>query len=280
MEQKKKHKFRHWLTRQYQLVIYRDGNFDILKKLHATRLMFLLIAFSIVVILFAAMSLLIVFTPIKHLVPGYPDERTFALIHQNAIRVDSLAKELEARDKYLCMIRDVIFEEVPIDANFAVPVANLSEEQIRSFNDPSQPRQHFVDSTDNANIVNKTDIVPNMFVPMRGSVVNAFDRYHRHLGIDIAQNTDESIFSVLPGVVVESNFTIENGYSLIIQHAKGIISIYKHCGKVLVKSGQKVRQGEQIAIYGESGDNSTGPHLHFELWQNGEALNPNDYIEF
>lgn len=280
MNKSSKHRFKHWLTRKYQLVIYRNLNFDVLKKFHFSRLMLMLISFSLFVIVFAIISLLIVFTPVKFLVPGYPDSHTLELIHENAYRVDSLSKALEDRDKYLKMIRDVIFEEVPIDANFVVPVANLDEEQIRDFNDPSQPRQHFLDTTDNANIVNKKDIIPHMFVPMEGEIVNDFDSYHRHFGVDIAQHSDASIFTVLPGIVVDCNYTIENGFSIIIQHSSGIISIYKHCGKVLVKCGQKLRQGEQIAIYGNTGDNSTGPHLHFELWQNGEPLNPNDFIEF
>ena len=80
--------------------------------------------------------------------------------------------------------------------------------------------------------------------------------------------------------MIESNYTIENGYSVILQHANGILSVYKHCEQPIVVEGQKVRQGEQIAVYGNSGENTTGPHLHFELWLNGEPLNPTEYIEF
>ncbi len=241
---------------------------------------FALAFFALIVILFVIMSLLVVYTPAKYLVPGYPDKNTLEMIYKNAERVDSLAAELQAREEYLKMIRDVIFEEVPIDSDFAVPVENLTDEQIRNFNDPTKPRQIIETETSNVNVVKKDDIIPSLFVPMNGKLVNKFDKYQQHFGIDIALVDDASIFSVLPGIVIESDYTIENGYSIIIQHSKGILSVYKHCESVNVKLGQKVRQGEQIALYGNSGENSTGPHLHFELWQNGEPLNPTDYIEF
>lgn len=279
MAEKKKNKFWAWLTRPYQLVIYRDGNFEVLKKIHMNKMAFSLVIVAMFVIFFAIISLLVVYTPLKYLVPGYPDRQTFELIYKNAERVDSLSAELEAREEYLNMIRDIIFSEVPVDADFVVPVGNLTEEQIREFNDPTKPRQRYDDS-ENVNVVSKNDIVPSLFVPMRGVITNGFDKIHRHFGIDIAPTADVAVFAVLPGIVIESNYTIENGYSVILQHANGILSVYKHCEQPAVVEGQKVRQGEQIAVYGNSGENTSGPHLHFELWLNGEPLNPTEYIEF
>lgn len=279
MAEKKKNKFWAWLTRPYQFVIYRDGNFEVLKKIRMNKIMFSMVLLSLFVIFFAVLSLLVVYTPVKYLVPGYPDRHTMQLIYDNAERVDSLAAELDAREEYLNMIRDVIFEEVPIDMDFAVPVSSLTEQQMRDFNDPTKPRKRY-DDADNVNVVNKNDIVPNLFVPIRGMIVNEFDKRHKHYGVDIASAEETTIFAVLQGIVIESNYTIENGYSIVVQHAKGLLSVYKHCESSSVVVGQKVRQGEQIAVYGNSGENTTGPHLHFELWQNGEPLNPTDYIEF
>lgn len=243
------------------------------------KITFSLVIVAMFVIFFAVISLLVVYTPLKYLVPGYPDRQTLELIYDNADRVDSLSAELDAREEYLNMIRDIIFSEVPVDAEFAVPVGNLTDEQIRDFNDPTKPRQHYEELAP-VNVVDKNDIVPNLFVPMNGVIINGFDKVHRHFGVDIAPTSDLAIFAVLPGIVIESNYTIENGYLVILQHARGILSVYKHCEDPIVKVGQKVRQGEQIAMYGNSGENTSGPHLHFELWQNGEPLNPTDYIEF
>ena len=280
MAEKKKNKFWAWLTRPYQFVIYRDGNFEVLKKIRMNKITFSFVIISMFVIFFVLISLLVVYTPLKYLVPGYPDKQTMELIYNNAERVDSLEIELDAREEYLNMIRDIIFSEVPIDADFVVPVGNLTEEQIREFNDPTKPRQRCEES-DNVNVVDKNAIVPHLYVPMKGIIVNMFDKTHRHYGIDIAPTTsDVTVFAVLSGIVIESNYTIENGYTIILQHTNGILSVYKHCQSPLVKVGQKVRQGEQLALYGNSGENTNGPHLHFELWQNGEPLNPTDYIEF
>ncbi|MBR5982549.1 MAG: M23 family metallopeptidase [Bacteroidales bacterium] len=279
MAEKKKHKFWAWLTRPYQFVIYRDGNFEVLKKFRMNKIIFSLVIVTMFLIFFAIISALVVYTPLKYLVPGYPDHKTLELIYENAERVDSLSAEIEAREEYLNMIHDIIFSEVPVDADFAVPVSGLTDEQIRDFNDPTKPRQRY-DDAENVNVVDKNDIVPNLFIPMKGMIVNQFDKVHRHFGIDIAPMSDVAVFAVLPGIVIESNYTIDNGYSVILQHARGILSVYKHCEVPSVKEGQKVRQGEQIAVYGNSGENTSGPHLHFELWQNGEPLNPTDYIEF
>jgi len=279
MAEKKKHRFWFWLTRRYKLVMYRDGNFEAVKNIRLNRITFSLVIVGIFVVFFAIVSLLVIYTPLKYMVPGYPDRQTLEMICANAERVDSLSVELDVREEYLNMIRDIIFSEVPIDADFVVPVSNLTEEQIRDFNDPTKPRQRY-DESENVNVVNKSDILPTFFVPMKGIIVNGFDRAHRHYGVDIAPTSDVSIFSVLQGIVIQSNYTIENGYSVILQHANGILSVYKHCERPIVVEGQKVRQGEQIAVYGNSGENTSGPHLHFELWLNGEPLNPTEYIEF
>ena len=278
MVEKKKDKFKSWLTRPYQLVIYRDGNFEVLKKIRMNKISFMLVIFAMFVIFFAVISLLVVYTPAKYLVPGYPDRKTLELIYDNAYRVDSLAVELDAREEYLKMIRDVIFEEVPVDGDFAIPVANLTDEQIQDFNDPTKPRMR-IDDSDNVNVVGKDDIMPNFFVPMVGKIVSEYDKRHGHYGVDIASSGDMSVFSVLSGIVIASSFSVENGYSITIQHKKGIVSVYKHCESPLVKEGQKVRQGDQIALCEKSTDNNVA-HMHFELWCNGESMNPTEYIEF
>ncbi|MCF0207244.1 MAG: M23 family metallopeptidase [Bacteroidales bacterium] len=276
MNEKKKHRFWKWLTRPYQLVVYRDGNFEVLKKIRMNKLLFSLVIFAFLVIFFAIFSLLVVYTPIKYLVPGYPDRHTYELLYSNAVRVDSLAEELKARENYLNMIRDIILDEAPIDSDFAMPVASLTDEQMAEFNDLTQPRRIYEESDASVNVVSKKDIMPNLMKPVRGIVVNKFDKSMHHFGIDIARTDDNSVLAVLSGVVLEITYTIENGCTVVLQHEKGITSIYMNCESALVRKGQKLRQGEQIATYGD-GENE---RLHFELWQNGNPLNPTEYIEF
>ena len=120
----------------------------------------------------------------------------------------------------------------------------------------------------------------HFYCPLRGAVTNRFDASGNHYGVDIVSNLNEPILSILDGTVVFSGWTLEAGYIIGIQHRNNLISIYKHNSQLLKEMGNRVRAGEAIAIIGNTGEYTTGPHLHFELWHNGKPLNPNDYIVF
>jgi murein DD-endopeptidase MepM/ murein hydrolase activator NlpD len=111
-------------------------------------------------------------------------------------------------------------------------------------------------------------------------VTNSFSSSTRHWGVDIVAKPNEAIKATLDGVVIFSDWTLETGYTIGIQHQQNLISVYKHNASLLKKTGAYVRAGEPIAIIGSSGELSTGPHLHFELWYNGSPVNPKDYMAF
>ena len=114
--------------------------------------------------------------------------------------------------------------------------------------------------------------------PTRGMISSAFDVNGKHFGIDIAANPNESVLATLDGTVILSTYTAETGYVIQVQHAQNIVSVYKHCGSLLKKVGDTVKAGEVIALVGNTGEKTTGPHLHFELWSKGRALDPSKYI--
>ena len=116
--------------------------------------------------------------------------------------------------------------------------------------------------------------------PTRGLLSSNFNPDERHFGVDIAANPNESVLATLDGTVVFGGYTAETGYVIEIQHNRDFISVYKHCGSLLKQTGDKVKAGEVIALVGNTGAQTTGPHLHFELWRKGEALNPEKYIVF
>lgn len=116
--------------------------------------------------------------------------------------------------------------------------------------------------------------------PVNGIVSSGFDEKIRHFAVDIATKMNEPIKSTLDGHVVFSSFTPATGYVIIIQHANNLLSLYKHCAALLKKEGSFVRGGEVIALAGSTGELTTGPHLHFELWHNGNAVDPKNYINF
>jgi murein DD-endopeptidase MepM/ murein hydrolase activator NlpD len=118
------------------------------------------------------------------------------------------------------------------------------------------------------------------FTPVKGTVISRFDPVEKHYGIDVVAAKNEAIKSTLDGTVVLSTWTYETGYIIALQHTNNLFSVYKHNSALLRKEGNYVKAGEVIAIIGNSGETSTGPHLHFELWHNGKAINPLDYMVF
>lgn len=275
---KKKKKLRKWLQKKFQMVIYHGNSYNVIRKFHFNRLGFIITTIAIVIILFAILSVFVVYTPIKQLIPGYPDKETRRLIYENAIRTDSLIGEIEMRDHYLQMITNMVFDNVPIDQDYVIPVQNLTPEQVKEFNNPTLPRKKIEDNTSYS--LSKSDAMPDLFPPIKGVVISSYNPSKKHYGTDISPSGENIISATLSGTVISSDFTVETGYTIIIQHKSDIISVYKHNKSSFVNAGDLIETGQAIAIYGNSGENTNGPHLHFELWRKGVSLNPEDYIEF
>ena len=118
------------------------------------------------------------------------------------------------------------------------------------------------------------------FAPLKGTITNEFDPSKEHFGIDVVAPKDEAIKATLDGTVVFAEWTVETGYVIQLQHANNIVSNYKHNSVLLKKVGDEVKAGDVIAIIGNSGELSSGPHLHFELWKEGKPINPKEFINF
>jgi murein DD-endopeptidase MepM/ murein hydrolase activator NlpD len=120
----------------------------------------------------------------------------------------------------------------------------------------------------------------HFFVPLKGLVTNKFNAGTTHFGVDMVSVANSLISSVLSGTVIFAGWTLDTGYVIYIQHRNNLVSVYKHNAELLKDVGDVVIAGDAIAIIGNSGELSTGPHLHFELWQNGIAIDPELYIDF
>lgn len=282
-----KSKLKNWLEKRFQLVLYHSKSYDIAKKYNFSRLKFLIYNFILLILLFTFFWLVVIYTPLKRQIPGFPTKETHRLIAENAIRADSLYNQLLLKDQYLGFLRDAIFNDVPIDEDFVVPVNGLTEERIRRLNDPRIIRSKVSNDLTSSDINNFFEVsdmqpqhVPHLFVPLKGVVTSEFNPLINHYGTDIVATDDELIKSVLAGTVIISNFTVETGYTIVVQHPNNILSVYRHAKKTLVKVGDYVRTGQAIAVYGDTGELSYGKHLHFELWKDGIPLNPENYIEF
>jgi murein DD-endopeptidase MepM/ murein hydrolase activator NlpD len=115
---------------------------------------------------------------------------------------------------------------------------------------------------------------------VNGIVTNSFKGSENHFGTDIVAGPNEVVKATLDGTIILSTWTIETGNVVQIQHDNDLISVYKHNAEILKNMGKRVKAGEPIAIIGNSGELTTGPHLHFELWYKGKPVNPEEYITF
>jgi murein DD-endopeptidase MepM/ murein hydrolase activator NlpD len=276
-------KIRLWLGRRFRLILLTHGSFEQKKRLNFNRFGFISLLIGLILLIIAITVAVIVFTPVNEMIPGYPDKEARIASATNARRLDSLAKQIELRDQYLANLKQVLLGEKLFnpaleisenlnDSSKSIPVNNDDYgEQMMSLDDNFKA-PGFVSEQP------KTDVV--FFPPVKGMVTNSFDPLRDHYGTDIVTPDDEVVRATLAGTVVSANWTMETGYTIQIQHRNNYISTYRHLKKLLVKTGRQVDAGESIGVYGNTGEISYGPHLHFELWHKGEPLNPENYIDF
>lgn len=229
---------------------------------------------------------LIAFTPLREFIPGYPDAHTRRQIVQNALKVDSLEQKLDYWQQYLTTLQAIVNGENP-PALEAKPDTTVKSKDIvftKSQEDSLLRAQ--IENNEQYNLSVASAPLENsvkgfhFFPPVRGDVTSSFNLTKGHFGTDIASAPNEVVVAVLEGTVTMATWTLETGYVIQIQHNGNLLSVYKHNSKLLKKAGSHVSAGEAIAIVGNSGELTTGPHLHFELWFNGTPVDPEKYIVF
>ncbi len=286
VSKEKKKKFVEKLRNRYRLIIYNDTTFQSVWSIKLSRLKVFTITSLSTAFLVAVVIILIVVTPLKEYIPGYPKKEYRQMLIRNQIMVDSLENELKIRDLFFQNIKtiieggtpvssfqegdtgghpgEIVFQEYNHDSVFR---DKILEEQLSLSVQPSGPG-----SSDLSKV--------HFFTPVHGMVSNKFKSTADHNGVDLVSSTNSLILSTLDGTILFAGWTLETGYVMYIQHENNLISVYKHNAELLKKEGDKVKAGEAIAIIGNSGEYSTGPHLHFELWYNGVPLDPEQYIDF
>lgn len=229
--------------------------------------------------------LLIATTGLREYIPGYPKAEFRQMLVHSALKVDSLEQELVKRDQFFKGIQAIMAGEIPED-NLSLQEETKTEEvEFTEFNHDSVFQDKLLAEQLSLSIQNTDDSNLGLsqihfFVPVKGVVTNQFDSGSDHFGIDLVSEPNARISAVLGGTVIFSGWTLETGYVIYLQHETNLISVYKHNAELLKSTGDIVNAGEAIAIIGNTGELSSGPHLHFELWYKGTALNPEQYIDF
>lgn len=286
MVRKKRRKpFWHNFKFKYKLTIINENTLEEVVGLHVSKLNGVSVLLTVFTLLFIIAALIVSFTPLRNYLPGYLNSDVREQIVNNALRADSLQQLVERQNLYIMNIQDIFKGEVKVDSVHSLDSLTVvrSEELMERTAQEEEFRKQFEESEkyNLTNIQAEPDVDGLIFYrPTRGLLSSNFNPDERHFGVDIAANPNESVMATLDGTVVFGGYTAETGYVIEIQHNRDFISVYKHCGSLLKQTGDKVKAGEVIALVGNTGAQTTGPHLHFELWRKGEALNPEKYIVF
>ena len=288
MAEKKKNKvkLKQKLTNKYRLVILNENTFEERFSLKLSRLYVYIFGGLFSILLILVTIILIAFTPIKQYIPGYSSLKLKTDATKLALASDSLQNRLVVLENYTKSIKSILTGEVTSD-DIIDSIQDLAKRTQIDENTLNASKQDSVfrekiESIDrfplSDELQNKVKIV--FFAPISGTISQSFNSENKHFAIDVVAKTGTPVKAVADGTVIFSEWTTETGYVIILKHANNFISVYKHNGILLKQQGDLVQSGEAIASVGSSGELTTGPHLHFELWSDGYAVNPANYIDF
>jgi murein DD-endopeptidase MepM/ murein hydrolase activator NlpD len=268
------------------LVIINEDTFEEKITFKLTRLNVFVLGGLFSILLIVGTIFLIAFTPLKEYIPGYSSTKLKKEATQLVYQVDSLQQILQVNNLYIDKIREVLtgeITEVHFDKDSILQTIKLEKDSLSLF--PSAADLAFrenIESEDRYSIFNEAtkdaDIV--FFAPVTGTISDYYNPETKHFAVDIAVEMGTPVKSVADGTVLFAEWTAQTGHVIIVKHTGGFISIYKHNTSLHKEQGDLVKSGEVIASAGDTGELSTGPHLHFELWNEGYPVNPTNYIDF
>ena len=286
VKKKKRHKaFWSNIKFKYKLTIINENTLEEVVGIRVSKLNGISVLLSVLTVLFLIAAAIITFTPLRNYLPGYMNSDVRAQVVENALRADSLQQLVERQNLYIMNIQDIFRGTVRIDTVHSMDsLTTVREDSLMERTQREAEFRKQYEETEKYNLTSITarpDIEGLIFYrPTRGMITEKFDADRRHYGTDIAANPGESVLATLDGTVILSTYTAETGYVIEVQHNQDFVSVYKHCSSLLKREGDAVQAGEAIALVGNSGQLTTGPHLHFELWHKGRAVNPEQYIVF
>ena len=270
---------------KYKLTISNENTLEEVAGLRVSKLNGISVLLSVLTVLFLIAAVIIAFTPLRNYLPGYMNSEIRAQVVENALRVDSLQQLVDRQNLYIMNIQDIFQGKIKVDTVQSMDTLTvLREDSLMARTQREADFRKQYEDTEKYNltsIADRPDVDGLIFYrPTRGMISSPFDAEKKHFGTDIAANPGESVLATLDGTVILSTYTAETGYLIEVQHNQDFVSVYKHCGSLLKREGDSVKGGEAIALVGNTGEMTTGPHLHFELWHKGRAANPELYIVF
>ena len=287
MKNKKQNKsFLKRIFNDYKVVVSSEDTFEekLSFKANKINVFIIMLVYSIILISFTIS--IVFFTQLREMVPGYSSSDLLNRAIYLTKKTDSLEQQIALNNKFYKSIEDVLSgninkfiarDELSIDSNLINPgIVTISP------NSQDSILRKYVENEEKFNLTNNELIIENkmFFSPIKGEITQNFNYNENHFAIDIAADIGTPVKSVLDGKIIFSEWSLETGYVVVIDHGENIISVYKHNSKTLKEQNDFVQAGEVIAYSGNQGNLSSGPHLHFELWKNGTPIDPEPLLNF
>jgi murein DD-endopeptidase MepM/ murein hydrolase activator NlpD len=283
---KKRKEIKRKLLHKYRLVILNESTFEEKISFKLSRFNVFVTGSLCIIGLIGLTTLLIAFTPLREYIPGYSSTRLKKQATELTYETDSLVRVLNNSNRYLDNIRmvlkgdienneinrDSLLEQFKLDPS-SIDLTPIKQDSLLRAEVALEDKYNLFERT-----TSKTEIV--LFPPVNGTVTQLYDAKRKHYAVDVVAPRETPVKATADGMVIFAEWTADTGHVIILEHKDGLLSVYKHNGSLNKVQGDIVRSGEVIASVGNTGELTTGPHLHFELWDKGSPLNPQDYMDF
>ena len=285
MPKKKKHTLIDKLSERFHILLVNEKTLEKKKLFSSSSVNLVASSLFAFLLLLSTSFMLIYVTPLKEYFRGYTSIELRENAVENSMKLDSLESLYISQGKYIRSLKDLLsgnisFED--LDQNSENIEVNSLELEIVKTNLEDSLLRALVDEEDkyNAFDLQGERFTTVLFPPVKGGLSSGFDYESKHYGVDIAMPENSPVHSISEGIIVFAEWTSETGFVIIAEHLNGLTSIYKHNSSIVKSQGDRIQTGEIIAFTGNTGSLTTGPHLHFELWYQGEPVDPENYIEF
>ena len=276
------------MAKKYRFTIFNDTTHEKIFSIRANGPFSIVAIVALVLVLVVSVIMLISFTSLREFIPGYPSAQSRQDLIQNAIKIDSLKQEVNILRLHLENIQRITAGEKPLSVDSLLNLRSSADSTMvppGNYAKDDSLLRAAVFQEEQFNLSSKEQKIEQIeglhfFPPLKGVVTQEYNPAMGHPYLDIAAPENSVVSATLNGTIISAGWDDENGYTIHIQHDNNLVSVYKHNSKLLKKSMDKVAAGTPIALTGNTGTLSTAPHLHFELWHKGEAIDPQQYIKF
>ncbi|RFN59174.1 M23 family metallopeptidase [Marixanthomonas ophiurae] len=284
-KEKRTKKIKKKLLHKYRLVVLNEDTFEERFSFKLNRLNVFVFSVISALLLITGTTILIAFTPLREYIPGYSSTKLKQRATRLTYKTDSIQRELDINNQYLASIRKVLTGDVKTvhfnkDSILNAASVDASEVDLSASKEDLLLREK-VSQEDKYNpLLSDSGINYVLFAPVKGTISQAYNPAEKHYAVDVVTVKNAPVKAIADGTVIFAEWTAETGYVMIIKHRNDLLSAYKHNASLTKEQGELVKAGEVISTVGSTGELTTGPHLHFELWRDGYPINPTNFIDF